>query len=77
MVCNWKFVSMSFNKEMDLHCRKNTRTRSSFPAVSCAIFPLRFRMNTSAPARTASSINRRSFLRAASCSRDVPVSLSR
>src|SRR5882672_32914 len=65
------------NKGLYSHCRKNTRILSSLPATSCTGRPLRSRMNTSAPARMANSISRRSFRLVASWSRVVPEESSR
>lgn len=73
-------ASVSFRSNQarqGLHCRRNTRTESSLPVPSYAIFPLRFLTKTSAPARTASSMRRRSFRRAASWSKDAPEPSSR
>lgn len=72
-----QLASGAIRRDRDSHCRRNTRTESSLPVPSYAIFPLRFLTKTSAPARTASSMRRRSFRRAASWSKDAPEPSSR
>ena len=63
--------------DADVHCLRNTLTLSSFGYPSHGVLPLRSRMNTSAPALTASSTMRRSRLLAASWMSVVPVASSR